>query len=153
MRQLVCDKCGKTSKSLHIFKIELEGAPSIGGSSLTWDGPRGIMDHGGRRNLELCWSCARAFVNVHALNTDASADLREALAEYAHAAWSGWMKYMFSKCSDKVTSAGTLIPHSLVERWKMQMNTPYSELSAGEKDSDRDEADKMLAIVGTHEDD
>ena len=153
MRQLVCDKCGKTSKSLHIFKIEFEGAPSIGGSSLTWDGPRGIMDHGGRRNLELCWSCARAFVNVHALNTDASADLREALAEYAHAAWSGWMDYMFEMSGGAHLDGTLAVPADLTERWKRQMTTPYSELSAGEKDSDRDEADKMLAIVGTHEGD
>ena len=24
--------------------------------------------------------------------------VREALADYAHDAWSGWMKYLFSKC-------------------------------------------------------
>lgn len=34
-----------------------------------------------------------------------------------------------------------------VERWKMQAATPYNELSFEEKESDRKEADKFLAIL------
>ena len=71
---------------------------------------------------------------------------REALAAYAHEAWSGWMRYMFAKCNH--TGVGLAIPDALVERWTRQMNTAYADLPENEKQSDRKEADEMLAIVG-----
>lgn len=74
-------------------------------------------------------------------------ELREDLAEYAHEAWSGWMKYMFSK--GELNEDGTYtMPAWAVERWQRQMNAPYADLPETEKESDREEADKMLAIVG-----
>lgn len=72
-------------------------------------------------------------------------ETREALAEYAHEAWSGWMRYMFSKCND--WDGVLLIPSESVARWQRQMNTPYADLPESEKASDRDEADKILALV------
>lgn len=85
-----------------------------------------------------------------------SDDTREALAAYAHEAWSGWMKYMFEKgiaLNEKwVTPAPgeptkILLPEWAVERWTRQMNTSYADLSESEKESDRAEADRMLAIM------
>lgn len=80
-------------------------------------------------------------VEVHQiLNTD---DTRELLADYAHEAWCGWMKYMFSKA--EINKGGTwVMPKWAVERWQRQMNTKYSELPEEEKKSDREEADKIL---------
>lgn len=73
-------------------------------------------------------------------------DVREQLANYAHSAWSGWMKYQFSKA--ELQPDGTwIMPAWAVERWTRQMNTPYAELPEDEKASDRKEADEMLAIV------
>lgn len=73
-------------------------------------------------------------------------ELREALADYAHEAWAGWMKYLFSKSiynhDDTVT-----IPASLVARWERQASTAYADLPEEEKNSDREEADKMLELV------
>ena len=43
-------------------------------------------------------------------------DKREQLADYAHDAWSGWMKYMFSKCTKNLDGSMT-IPANSVERW------------------------------------
>ena len=71
--------------------------------------------------------------------------VREQLAEYAHRAWSGWMKYMFGKgssCSD----GSILIPKWAVDRWSRQMNTEYEDLPEEEKKSDREEADRMIKI-------
>jgi len=34
-----------------------------------------------------------------------------------------------------------------VPRWITQVNTPYSELSEREKESDRAEADKVLKVI------
>ena len=70
---------------------------------------------------------------------------RELLSDYAHEAWCGWMKYMFSKA--EINEDGTwTMPKWAVERWQRQMNTKYSELPEEEKKSDREEADKMLSI-------
>lgn len=73
--------------------------------------------------------------------------LREALAAYAHEAWSGWMRYMFSKCFSSALAGDMVIPEQSVNRWMRQMATPYADLPESEKKSDREEADKMLAIM------
>lgn len=73
-------------------------------------------------------------------------DLREKLAAYAHEAWSGWMRYLFSRSEHGLTGRET-IPAELVKRWARQMNTPYADLPENEKESDRKEADRMLAIM------
>lgn len=75
-------------------------------------------------------------------------DLRERLAAQAHDSWSGWMRYLFSKC-EPVAGVGNavLIPEWAVERWQRQMNTPYDELPESEKASDRREADKYLHAI------
>jgi hypothetical protein len=78
-------------------------------------------------------------------------DLRTALADYAHEAWSGWMRYMFSSERSQTHDNGavTIAPESCV-RWRRQMVTKFSDLPGSEKPSDYAEADKMLAIVEQH---
>jgi hypothetical protein len=69
----------------------------------------------------------------------------EKLAEYAHSAWSGWMKYQRKK--SKESKIGEIIvPKDSAERWERQMNTEYNKLPEKEKESDRDEAKKILKI-------
>jgi len=65
--------------------------------------------------------------------------LEEALAQYAHETWSRWMKYMLSTEGVVLTAGANL-------RWKRQMETPYTELPEEEKESDREEARRMIAI-------
>ena len=78
-------------------------------------------------------------------------DIREQLAAYSHdASWGGWMRYMFNKGTHNADGTWTM-PADLVERWARQMKTPYAELPESEKSSDRDEADKMLAIIGVYD--
>jgi len=72
--------------------------------------------------------------------------MREKLAEYAHNAWSGWMKYLFEKSVQNADGTVT-IPTWAVTRWRRQMNTQYEALPEGDKELDRLEADKMLAIL------
>lgn len=69
---------------------------------------------------------------------------REALADYAHAAWSGWMVYLFQKSHENPDGSVT-IPPELVRRWRRQMVTAYAELPANEQASDLAEADAMLS--------
>lgn len=83
-------------------------------------------------------------------------DAREALAELAHDMWAGWMRWQFKKGivigADGMSAhpgdadAKMIIPEWAIARWYRQMNTPYAELSEAEKESDRAEADRMLAI-------
>lgn len=79
--------------------------------------------------------------------------MREKIAKLAHEQWSGWMDYLFSKCPEYVAGriqaqeGALIIPKWAVKRWTRQKNTPYKDLSDSEKDSDRAEADKFLAIL------
>lgn len=70
----------------------------------------------------------------------------EKLAEYSHSAWSGWMKYQFSKCIKNDDSSVT-IPKESVERWTRQMNTQYKDLPEKEKESDKKEAREILSLL------
>ena len=72
--------------------------------------------------------------------------LREKFAELSHWQWSGWMHYLFSKGTFNKDGTWTM-PVWAVERWKRQAETPYSNLSPTEQDSDRDEADKFMGLL------
>ena len=72
--------------------------------------------------------------------------LLEKLADYAHKAWSGWMKYMFEKSVKNIDGTIT-IPKWAVERWSRQANTEYINLMKSEKESDKDEARRMIKIM------
>lgn len=74
-------------------------------------------------------------------------DLREALSDESHEIWSSWTRWQFSVCTQNEDGSLT-IPASLVERWTRQMNTPYADLTEREKDSDREQADKILTVLG-----
>jgi hypothetical protein len=73
-------------------------------------------------------------------------DLREKLADLAHKQWSGWMKHLFSK-SRKNDDGTVTIPAWAVERWARQMNTDYKDLPEEEKESDREEARKVIQVL------
>lgn len=75
-----------------------------------------------------------------------SPEIRERLAEYAHEAWSGWMRYLFEH-STLNTDGTVTIPAWAADRWRRQAGTLYEDLSDVEQDSDRKEADRMLAIM------
>jgi len=70
----------------------------------------------------------------------------ERLSGYAHSAWSGWMKYMFSK-SMRGANGSLIIPAPLVARWERQSQTSYSDLPEQEKASDRAEAYRIIEIL------
>ena len=77
--------------------------------------------------------------------------MKEELANLCHEQWSGWLRYMFSKGVFSEDGSWTM-PVEFVQRWQGQMNTPYSELSESEQNSDRNEADKFIEIFDDHTD-
>ena len=77
-------------------------------------------------------------------------NLEEYLADKEHDSWSRWMKYLFSKSTMNNNGSCTM-PKWAVNRWTREMNTPYSELSEKEKQSDRDEIQHFLELLGYKE--
>lgn len=73
-------------------------------------------------------------------------DLREKLADYAHQAWSRWMKHLFG-LSLQVSDGSVIIPADNVVGWRREAETDYADQSNVARWADRDEADKVLAIL------
>ena len=73
-------------------------------------------------------------------------DVREKLAALCHEQWSGWMKYLFSKCS-RMEFGSWIIPRKDVEHWQRQIGLPYARLRDDEKNSDRKEADRIIVVL------
>lgn len=71
----------------------------------------------------------------------------EPLAEYAHKAWSGWMRYLFNEATDNPDGTVT-VPEWAVSRWKRQMHTDYADLPETEKESNRVEAEMIVTTIG-----
>ena len=61
--------------------------------------------------------------------------MRDRIAALEHEQWAHWTKYMLDN----------LTPENIAQ-WNQQIDTPYSELTEKEKDSDRVWADKVLAL-------
>ncbi|WP_354114462.1 hypothetical protein [Bradyrhizobium sp. RT3a] len=72
--------------------------------------------------------------------------LIERLAEIEHERWSHWQRYMHSKAVEQPNGA-LLVPPELVQQWERQLETPYSELSEKEKESDREQVKKYLPVI------
>jgi len=70
----------------------------------------------------------------------------EAVAETQHEIWSHWMRYLLSVCRLNEDGSWT-IPADKAERWRRQMATEYQGLSESEKDSDREQAAKVLNVI------
>ena len=75
--------------------------------------------------------------------------LEEMIAQVQHNdIWSHWMRYLFSKCLMN-DDGDMIIPYNLVKRWKRQVDTGYVDLTEHEKDSDREQARKVMNCFGT----
>ena len=82
---------------------------------------------------------------LNSVNDDWIKKFIEQGAEIEHNRWSRWQSYLFSK--SEWTKDGYLIPKELCFRWQKQIDTPYSELSEKEKESDKKEVENYLPIL------
>jgi len=81
------------------------------------------------------------------------AELIEALAAIEHERWADWQKWVH-ECGQRVIlehemfgeDAPTVLalPESRVASWDRQINTPYTQLTEREKQSDRDQVMRYL---------
>jgi hypothetical protein len=76
--------------------------------------------------------------------------LRERLAFVQHQIWAHWMNYLFS-VSVQNPDGSITIPFEKVERWKRQASVAYDSLSNEEKESDKEQADKILFLLDEFE--
>lgn len=74
-------------------------------------------------------------------------DVRERLAAYAHEAWVRWMEYLLGKCQPTGGDGSVAIPAAYMTNLERLMAVPYWDMPESSKESDRREADRMLAIM------
>ena len=76
----------------------------------------------------------------------------ESLAAIQHEIWSHWMRYLFASSHENADGSYT-IPVDKARRWQRQMYVKYEDLTDDEKESDRDQARKIIRItqVATYE--
>jgi hypothetical protein len=146
-----CVKCGARIQTPMVIRADVKALP-----------PR----------VRLCPNCDG---KNWGLVKEAEEMARERLAAVQHEIWSHWMSRMFAVCYErhvpvldydappydpandphglgplpaiKDDEIDMVVPAKLVKRWKRQMETPYSDLSEKEKDSDREQADKVLEAL------
>ena len=73
--------------------------------------------------------------------------LFEKLAEIEHTRWAEWQKCVHSRCTQGTMPGSLEISGRDVENWTRQINTPYSDLSEKEKDSDRDQVMRYYHLI------
>ena len=73
-------------------------------------------------------------------------ELIEELAAAEHERWAHWQRYLHEQCIPGPDGSLT-IPAELVRRWAAQMNTPYTDLSETEKNSDREQVERYLPLI------
>lgn len=78
-------------------------------------------------------------------------ELIEQLAEKEHASWARWMNYVFGLGKTNEDGSLTIQPE-FVKRWLRQAHTDYKDLPESEKQSDRDEVEHILPIIGIYKD-
>lgn len=76
----------------------------------------------------------------------ASDELLERLAALEHERWAHWQGYVHEQCTPQ-TDGSLVIPAGLAERWQMQAQTPYDELTEKERDSDREQVLRYLPTI------
>lgn len=77
--------------------------------------------------------------------------MMEKFAALEHERWVKWQKYMHSKFLNHSDGRGEYVclPMDLLKRWEKQIETPYSELSEQEKESDREQVRPYLEYFST----
>lgn len=81
--------------------------------------------------------------------TNTEAELREQLAAIEHERWADWQKYMHSVGEVHIIDGKAFLcfTQERINAWNKQIETPYSELSEKEKDSDREQVDRYWPLI------
>ncbi len=94
---------------------------------------------------ERCTTCPKAS-SLETLTAEMREKFLEIGADLEHERWSGWMKYMLSRMTQR--SDGTLqFNDDDIGRWMQQMMTAYKDLPEYSKESDRKEVRSYFPIL------
>jgi hypothetical protein len=136
---------------------EVYGFFQAGGSRIYVDGPGVGTPATAASEAPCCEACSEfesemRAEQARALERKAEREyqFRERLADYAHEAWAEWMRHWEVKAIKidyTVERFGLRWRREDRERWVRLMDTPYAMLTEAEKASDREQADKILAIL------
>jgi hypothetical protein len=72
--------------------------------------------------------------------------LVEELAALEHQRWAHWQKYVHDK-GQRQLDGSIVLSADLVAHWERQINTQYADLTAEEKDSDREQVKKYRPLL------
>lgn len=72
--------------------------------------------------------------------------LLEQLAAIEHERWAHWQRFMHGK-GERRLDGSLVLPADLVAKWDRLIDTPYTELSEKERESDRDQVRRYLPTV------
>lgn len=72
--------------------------------------------------------------------------LLEQLAAIEHERWAHWQHFMHEKGELK-PDGSLVLPADLVAKWERLIETPYTQLTDKEKESDREQVRRYLPIV------
>lgn len=73
-------------------------------------------------------------------------ELIEQLAAIEHERWSSWQRWMHDQCV-RDDDGSLTIPAGLVSRWERQIDTPYTDLSEREQESDREQVRRYWPLI------
>ena len=75
-----------------------------------------------------------------------NADLLEQLAAIEHERWAHWQRFMHEQ-GLRQPDGSIVLPAKLVTKWDRLIDTPYSQLTEKERESDREQVRRYLPIV------
>lgn len=70
----------------------------------------------------------------------------ERLAVIEHERWAHWQRYVHEQC-ERQMDGSLVVPAELAGRWETQIETPYTELSKQEQESDREQVREYLPTI------
>lgn len=75
-----------------------------------------------------------------------SPEVLDRLAAVEHERWAHWQRYLHDQC-ERQDDGSLVIPPELVQRWELQIKTPYAKLSTDERRSDQEQVLRYLPLV------
>lgn len=73
-------------------------------------------------------------------------EVLDRLAAVEHERWAHWQRYLHDQC-ERQDDGSLVIPPELVQRWELQITTPYARLSTEERRSDQEQVLRYLPLV------
>lgn len=73
--------------------------------------------------------------------------LIEQLADIEHQRWADWQKYMHTNGTPSLFGNNLVFDKETIERWEIQIKTPYSNLTEREKEEDRKQVLRYFPLI------